>query len=145
MSHKPQHGMKGTKFYGVWHAMSTRCNNPNFVYYAMYGGRGIKRCTRWDTFENFRDDMIKSYNNQIKIHGKTTLERVDNDRGYSKENCRWATRKEQARNRRSAKLLKYKGQVRSVTEWAELLGINRFCIFSRLKRGLSADMALSSK
>jgi hypothetical protein len=89
------HGMKNTPEYNTWRAMRSRCNNPNRPEYKNYGGRGIKVCKEWDeSFESFIGDMGK------KPSGKYSLERIDNDLGYFKENCKWATYKEQASNRR---------------------------------------------
>ncbi len=88
------HGMCGTATYSTWNCMKTRCENPKTKNYKNYGGRGITVCGRWDKFENFLEDMGE------KPEG-LSIERVDNNKGYFKENCKWATCTEQSRNRRT--------------------------------------------
>ena len=91
-------------------------------------------CERWRRFENFRDDTFEGYKNDL------TIDRIDNNKGYFKENCRWVTRKEQSRNTRRNK--KYKGKC--IAEWGEMAGINEGVIRNRLKRGWSWEKALKT-
>lgn len=87
------HGMAGTKIYNIWADMVGRCTRPTHMRYADYGGRGITVCERWLDFANFYADMGD------RPPGRS-LDRRDNDQGYSPENCRWATLSDQARNKR---------------------------------------------
>lgn len=115
-----------------------RCYNPKCRDYKFYGGRGITICQRWlDSFDNLLADM------GLRPEGMT-LERVENDGPYSKANCVWATRKRQAANQRTNRLLTYRGETLSVSAWAERLGIAARTLHARIhKLGYSVEEAFS--
>ena len=120
-----------SRIYLVWSNMKTRCTNPNSKGYYRYGGRGISVCKDWESFSGFLADMLPSYKENLY------LDRIDNNRGYSKDNCRWATRKEQARNTRNierAARFSFKGESLTILEWSERLSINRTTLYMRLVR-----------
>lgn len=92
------HGLARTPEYNSWISMRGRCNNPNNPHYDRYGERGIKVCREWDSFLTFLKDM------GLRTDVKSTIERIDNSKGYSPDNCKWASRKTQARNKINTKL-----------------------------------------
>ena len=102
------HGLEGTRFYRIWRHMKSRCYNSKIVGFKYWGGRGIKVCDRWQQFVNFRDDMYNSYVRHVKKHGEknTTIDRIDNDGDYTKENCRWATYLIQSNNNRNTRKMR---------------------------------------
>lgn len=118
------HGMKNTKFYYVWRGIKKRCLLKTDPHYKSYGKRGIQVTTRWLKFENFRDDMYASYLEHIKRFGKdTSIDRINNNAGYSKENCRWATGIEQQNNTRHNTWLTFNGETMTIAQWCRKLNI----------------------
>jgi hypothetical protein len=129
---REQHGARRTRLYVIWTNMKARCLNPRNPAYASYGGRGIEICKDWrESFIMFRRDMGEPSPGM-------EIDRIDNDKGYSPENCRWATCAEQSRNRRSARLLEINGTTKSMSEWAAETGISIGTVWSRLRLGWSA-------
>jgi len=141
-----KHNMCKTKIYYVWSGVIQRCNNSNNNRYADYGGRGITVCKKWLKFENFRDDMYKSYKEHCNKYGEndTQIDRTDNNKGYLKENCKWSTRKEQQNNTRFNYFLTYKGQSLNITQWAKKLNMKSSTINTRIKRGWSIERTLNT-
>lgn len=108
-----RHGMTGTRIHNVWRSMKQRCQNKRNHAYADYGGRGITLCDEWQSFEAFYRDMGPSYKEGLE------LDRINNDLGYSKDNCRWTTRSTQNRNQRKQRdsTSKYIGVWRVTDKW----------------------------
>ncbi len=126
--HKP-HGMTKTATYHSWQGMYRRCYNKYDPKYSIYGARGIKVCERWlELFENFYEDMGECPNG-------CSIDRIDNNGDYSKENCRWATSKEQANNRRCSKIHIYNGKKQNQKDWSKEFNISP----SMLERRLTHD------
>jgi hypothetical protein len=117
--------------------MLARTGNPNNAHYKNYGGRGIVVCERWKNFENFESDMAPSFGPELQ------LDRIDNDGPYAPENCRWATHRDQQRNRRTNHVVEYRGHTLTVQEWSELLGVKPNTIVHRLRRGWPVERALT--
>ena len=128
--------------YRSWSAMKQRCNNPNCTHYHRYGGRGISYDPRWEQFENFLEDMGE------KSDPKLELERIDNDADYSKENCRWVTRKEQTRNRggkRATRLYTFDEKTMCIKDWADYVGVTPQSMQKRLNKGWPLERAFAKK
>lgn len=122
--------MSTNQFYKKWAAMKTRCkDNQPFSY--LYKERGIKVCKRWEKFQNFKKDMYESY---IKTEGKLSLDRINNNKGYSKKNCRWATSTQQARNRTSNKYISAFGKTMCINAWADEIKIPKATLWARLNK-----------
>lgn len=121
------HNLSGSRAYAVWAGMKDRCRNPNNAKFNNYGGRGIDISESWVDFDNFVADMGQPPKG-------LTLERVDNELGYSKENCTWVRRVDQTRNRSITLKLTYEGETRSLAEWSEITGIPYTTLKARKQR-----------
>lgn len=131
------HGQTNSRAYAIWLGMKTRCLNKKHKLYPEWGGRGISIDPAWTVFEKFLEDMGHPPEN-------LSLERVHNDRGYSKENCIWATPKQQSNNTRTNVVLEFAGRKQTATQWAEELGFKPYQILLRIARGWSTQRALTT-
>jgi len=123
------HGMTQHPAHGAWHSMWQRCANPNHRAWMNYGGRGITVSAEWRTFEQFWADMGPTYREGL------TLDRIDNNTGYSASNCRWATRKEQAQNTRKTRMVETVLGRMVLGDLSRLTGVPRSTLDYRLRRG----------
>ncbi len=116
--------------------MKRRCYRKNYVDYHRYGGRGIEVCDEWkNSFLAFYKDMGE------RPKGKT-LDRINNDKGYSQENCKWSTPREQANNRRNNRFLTHKGKTLTVAQWARKLGVKDGILRYRLRKNWAIEEVL---
>lgn len=118
----------------TWRNMKSRCRNPNATGYELYGGRGIAYAPHWHTFTGFLQDM------GVRPEGRS-LDRIDPDGNYTKENCRWATPVEQGADKSDSHMVTYQGRTQNVTAWARELGIKPNTLEYRLLRGWSVEEA----
>ncbi len=134
------HGYSTTRIYKNWRDIISRCTNKNISQYKNYGGRGITVCEEWkNSFEQFYKDMGQ------KPGPEYSIDRIDNNKGYCKENCKWSTQKEQLANRRNTILLTYKGKTKTIKEWAGELQISPELITNRYYRKLPVERILSTE
>lgn len=138
--HAKCHGHAGTRLYTIWRDMRARCVNKNCKRYPDYGGRGITVCDEW------RDNCVpfiewargNGYSEEL------TLDRRNNDKGYSPENCRWATRTEQTRNMRNNIILQHAGKEQCVSAWAAELNVPKQTLYSRYRKGWLTERMLTT-
>jgi hypothetical protein len=126
--------------YAAWIGMRDRCRNPKSVSFHQYGARGITICDRWfDSFEAFVSDIGPR---PSMLH---SVDRIDNNKGYCKENCRWATQIEQQNNTRANKTITHDGRTLTIAEWARVTGIFVKTIAYRRRMGWPAEECLRVK
>ena len=133
------HGMVDLSEYRTWEGIKRRCYNKNEPGYLDYGARGITMSDEWrDSFKAFYRDMGS------KPSPEHTIDRKNNNKGYSKENCRWATKKEQAENRSTSLFYIRDGVARTLKAWCEILDLNYQTVYARIKRqGMSFEEAIA--
>lgn len=134
-----KHGKTDTRIHCIWKNMKARCLNQNRKDYKLYGGRGITICDSWNSFENFYNWAISNgYKENL------TLDRIDVNKGYSPDNCRWATQKEQCNNTRKNINVFMDGEQHTLKEWAEIKGLKYGSVSSRVNRGWDPVKALKT-
>ena len=120
------HGMTNSPEYRAWCQAKGRCSNPNLRNYHRYGGRGIRVCERWQSFEAFLEDM------GFRPSGRHSLDRIDRDGDYTPENCQWATIRVQANNTCTNHFITYNGRTLTAAQWADETGIQAGTILNRV-------------
>ena len=127
------------RLYRVWERMKERCNNPNFFAYDRYGGRGIKVCEEWLDYNVFRDWALSHGYDKDAEHRKCTIDRIDNNKGYSPDNCRWVDQKAQNNNYSRNRVIEYNGEKHNVSEWSTITGIPYYTLMNRIRRGYTVE------
>lgn len=137
-----KHGFHGTNIYNVWRNMKARCFNPNKPGYKYYGGRGIVVCDDW------KNNFMSFYNWAIcnGYEDDLTIERIDVNGNYEPENCRWATRKDQANNTTRNHKVTYNGKTQTLSQWANEYGLNCITLLTRIEElNWPIEKALTTK
>lgn len=134
-----KHGLSQSDEYRIWRGIKDRCRNPTSKYYDRYGGCGIDVCDEWyNSFETFYRDMGP------RPSPDHSIDREENDKGYSKGNCRWATPTEQANNRRNNVYYEFDGERKTLTQWCREFRVERWKLQRLIKSGMSLESALDS-
>lgn len=139
-----KHGLKTrnaerSRLYSIWTDMRRRCNNPERKRSECYAAKGIKVCEEWNDFAAFKDwSMANGYNDTLSI------DRIDNNKGYCPENCRWIPFGDQSKNRTTNHYITFNGKTQTLTDWSKEIGIGRNTLTARLQRGWSIEKALTT-
>ena len=133
------HGLTKNRVHRIWCGIKSRCLNKNYHSFSDYGGRGIKICDKWLNFNGFFEDMGMPLD-------KHSIDRVDNNGDYCKENCRWATKQEQANNTRTNRYVTHKGETKTIAEWSrvERSVVCQNTLLRRICSGWDFDNALTT-
>lgn len=131
------HGLSGTSTYSIWDTMVQRCHNEKSKDYPRYGARGIEVCERWRKFDNFLADMGERPSG-------LTLDRIDGSKGYSPDNCRWASYAVQVRNSSAATMVTINGKTQCLADWRKEIGLSSSAYGTRIQRGWSVERALTT-
>lgn len=127
-------------WYGTWHSMMDRCYRRSAHNYQRYGGRGISVCDEWHDIRNFEKWVLSSGYEKGK-----SIDRINPNGDYCPKNCRWASKKEQANNRCNSVRIEYKGETHTISEWSEIIGVNRSTLSNRYYRGWGIEKMLERR
>lgn len=130
------HGLSDSRIIQTYSNMKRRCDNPKNNSYKYYGGKGITYCEKWKTFDGFLDDMYDTYKDGL------TIERLDNSKNYCKENCTWATMKQQENHTGHNHKVEYQGETLNIIQLVERTGTDYDLVKNRINRGWSVEDAL---
>jgi len=133
-----KHGMRHSRIYAIWCHMKSRCNNKNDGKYYDYGARGIKVCNKWLKFEGFYEDMGSTYKDDL------TIDRIDFNGNYCKENCRWATISEQENNKSNNHLITFNGETDTMMNMSKKYHLTYSTLKHRIQRGWNIKEALTT-
>jgi len=141
VGHHKKHNMSNTRLYNIYYNMIARCYNENDKSYKDYGAKGTIVCDEWKTgFDSFAEWSLKNgYAEGL------TIDRIDNSKGYSPDNCRWVSCKIQQNNRTNNHRLTFNGETHTLSEWETITGISQDNIYARLKLGWSVEKTLTEK
>lgn len=130
---RQKHNATGTRLYEIYRGFKTRCYNQNDYHYKWYGAKGIKVCDEWlNNYKSFQKWALENgYQDNL------TIDRIDNNGNYEPSNCRWINHKEQCNNRRTNHLITIQNETKTITQWAETVGIDRKVIERRIKKGMT--------
>jgi hypothetical protein len=131
------HGMSNTSTYAIWDTMIARCHRETSKDYKRYGAKGIKVCERWRVFDVFLADM------GVRPK-KMSIDRIDNTKGYSPENCRWATAKQQVYNSSAVRLITINNRTQCIADWCKEIGIATGTVAARIFKGMSPEIAITT-
>ena len=143
--------MKSERLQNIYVNLKQRCYNPKSTFYKNYGGRGITVCDEWLNSEMYDGRSTKgwiAFKNWALSNGYAddlTIDRIDNSKGYCPENCHWVTMRTQQNNRRSNRLITYKGKTQSLVNWCRELNLNYDTIKCRIKRNWTVEKAFETK
>lgn len=143
--YKVTHGGSKERLYRVWRDILSRCNNPNDIEFHNYGGRGITICSQWEDYAVFREWAINSGYDSDAEYGEKTIDRIDVNKNYSPDNCRWVDIQAQNNNQRRNRRITYNGETMTMAQWAKRIGISSSGLMHRLNNGWPLDEALTRK